>query len=276
MRQLRDVFLARSGRTRGLQEDRAELIRLENAEIGYVSPLLPPLGLSVRGGQRLALLGPNGGGKSTLLKSVIGLLPLLSGRRSFPSGRAPRIGYVPQAHRADFVYPLSAAEVVLQGRYARIGLGRRPKRADRDRALAELEKVGMAGFAKTAFRLLSGGQRQRVLLARALAGDPELLALDEFTSDLDPAASAALLREVSALVQKAHVSALFVTHEISAAAAHATHVVLVDSRRAIYEVGTSEALLESDRLSKLYGQKLRMERSGGNKVVVFVETESSP
>jgi ABC-type Mn2+/Zn2+ transport system ATPase subunit len=250
--------------------DSEELIRLERAEIGYRQPLLPPLDLAVHVGLKMAVLGPNGGGKSTLLKTLIGLLPPLSGRRMFPSGSPPRIGYVPQAHRADPVYPLSALEVVLQGRYGRIGLFRFPRPADRRFAQTQLDRVGLGDKAGVPFRALSGGQRQRVLLARALCGEPALLVLDEFTSDLDPAASTALLEEVSRLADEMKVSVIFVTHEVVAAASHASEVAIVDSRKGVFEFGATETLLTSERLSRLYGQQMKLERQNG-RTVVFVE-----
>jgi len=248
-----------------------EIIRLERAEIGYDKPLLPPIDLSVRSGVRLAVLGPNGGGKSTLLKSLIGLLPLLSGKRVFSSGRRPRAGYVPQAHRIDPIYPLTALQVVLQGRYGRIGLGRFPKASDRRTAVAQLERVGMAETARQLFRSLSGGQRQRILLARALCGEPELLVLDEFTSDMDPVASAALLGEVGQLADRDKVSVVFVTHEISAAALYSTEVAMMDARRGLFAAGRSQELLTAETLSRLYGQKVSLERNG-ERTVVFVES----
>lgn len=248
-----------------------ELIRLEHAEIGYVKPLLAPLDLSISRGDRLAVLGPNGGGKSTLLRSLLGLVPLLSGRRVLPQGKPPRLGYVPQAHRADPLYPLTALQVVLQGRYGLVGVGRSPSKADRAAAVTQLGKVGLSEQADKPFRSLSGGQRQRVLLARALCGEPELLVLDEFTSDLDPAASAGLLAEVSGLAQGSGVSVMFVTHEISAAAAHASTVALVDSRRGVFESGPMAQVLTGERLSRLYGQKVQVERRDG-RTVVFVES----
>ncbi|MHB8878408.1 MAG: metal ABC transporter ATP-binding protein [Myxococcaceae bacterium] len=246
-----------------------ELLRLERAEIGYGRALLPPLDLVVRQGDRLALLGPNGSGKSTLLKSAIGLLPLLGGRlvRGAP---APRVGYVPQAHRADPVYPLAASQIVLQGRYGRIGLGRRARRADHEAAAAALAKVGLADSARSLFRELSGGQRQRVLLARALAGEPELLVLDEVTSDLDPAAAAQLLEEVSALARASGVAVIFVTHEIAEAASHATQVALIDGRRGLFEQGPTAELLSAERMSRLYGRPISIERREG-RTLVFVE-----
>ncbi len=251
------------------------LIRLEKAEIGYRRPLLPPVDLEVRAGQRLAVLGPNGGGKSTLLKSLVGLLPLLGGKRITRHGGPIRIGYVPQAHRADPVFPLTALQVVLQGRYGLIGVGRPVRQIDRDEALRRLQQVGLGAQAHQTFRSLSGGQRQRTLLARALAGQPELLVLDEFTSELDPAGSAALLAEVSLLAIKEKVSVLFVTHEIQAAAQWATEVALVDTRYGLFEFGEQNTLLTSERLSRLYRQDIHLERRG-DRTVVFVESGAQP
>ncbi len=247
------------------------LIRLERAEIGYRRPLLPPLDLHVRAGVRLAVLGANGSGKSTLLKTLLGLTPLLSGRLLFPRGGPPRIGYVPQAHRADPVYPLTALQVTLQGRYGRVGLGRFVRKADRAYAREQLARVGLAAEADKPFRALSGGQRQRVLLARALAGEPELVVLDEFTSELDPAASARLLDEVSALTASSSVGLVFVTHEISAAAAHAQEVALVDGRRGLFLTGPASELLTGERLTELYGQTVRLERRE-DRTIVYLES----
>ena len=252
-----------------------ELLRLERAEIGYRKPLLAPLDLAISRGDRLAVLGPNGGGKSTLVKSLLGLVPLLSGKRLLANGRLPRLGYVPQAHRADPLYPLTARQVVLQGRYGRIGVGRFAGKKDRDFARQQLAKVGLLEREDELFRALSGGQRQRVLLARALCGEPELLVLDEFTSDLDPAASSALLGEVSRLARESDVSVLFVTHEISAAAGYSSHVAMVDSRRGVFESGPTQEMLTGERLSRLYGQHVLVERRDG-RTMVFVEAGGAP
>jgi ABC-type cobalamin/Fe3+-siderophores transport system ATPase subunit len=161
--------------------------------------------------------------------------------------------------------------VVLQGRYGLIGLGRFPKDPDFRAAFAQLEKVGMAELAGAAFRSLSGGQRQRILLARALCGEPELLVLDEFTSDMDPVASAALLAEVAQLADLEKVSVILVTHEISSAAIYSNQVVMMDARRGVFEAGSTEQLLTAERLSRLYGQTVSVERRG-DRTVVFVES----
>src|SRR5205085_5990204 len=111
-----------------------ELIRLERAVIGYRTPLLPPLDLAVRAGTTLGVLGPNGSGKTALLKSLLGLLPLLGGKRVLPLGRSPLIGYVPQRDRLDESWPLTVMDVTLMGRTGVLGPLRRPSKADRNAA----------------------------------------------------------------------------------------------------------------------------------------------
>jgi ABC-type Mn2+/Zn2+ transport system ATPase subunit len=250
-----------------------DLLRLEKAVIGYTRALLPPLELAVRPGQRLAVLGPNGGGKTTLLRSLLGLTPLLGGQRWVDPVSPVQIGYVPQAHAADRVFPLTAQEVVLQGRFHRIGVGRFPRAADRAFAARQLERVGLAEAAHQPYRSLSGGQRQRVLLARALCGEPGLLVLDEVTSDLDPAAAAALLDEVDQLATGGGVSVVFVTHEIAEAATHATEVALVDTRRGLFETGPADRYLTGEQMTRLYGRPVNIERREGG-TLVYVEARA--
>lgn len=242
------------------------LVQLVNAEIGYQRPLLPPVNLTVRGGAQMAVLGPNGSGKSTLLKAILGLIPLLSGKRILRTPR-PHIGYVPQAHRSDPLFPLTTEQVVLQGRFGRIGVGRFPKKKDWEFARQQLSEVGLSAQAHLPFRSLSGGQRQRALMARALCSEPDFLVLDEFTSDLDPAAASLLHKEVSALAKERNVAVLFVTHEVADAASHSSEVVLIDSRQATFEVGPTDVLLTSDRLTRLYGQAIQVERRDGRTIV---------
>ncbi|MDH7568996.1 MAG: ATP-binding cassette domain-containing protein, partial [Armatimonadota bacterium] len=172
-------------------ENTAPLIVFEDVVLGYGrEPVLSDLSFAIRRGDYLGIVGPNGSGKTTLLKGVLGVLPPLSGRivRGRDGGREVRFGYVPQINTVDELYPLGVLDVVLMGRYRRIGLVRRPGKEDRERAMAALEEVGIAHLAPRLYRDLSGGQRQRVLMARALAIEPDILVLDEPTNDMDIAA----------------------------------------------------------------------------------------
>jgi len=152
-------------------------------------PALESVNFTVGKKELVCLVGPNGGGKTTLLKIIIGLLRPDRGEvRVF--GRAPAqvrrlIGYMPQSPQHDLSFPVNVMDVVLMGRLERRLLGPYPK-PDKEAAREALEEVDMAGFERRSFAALSGGQRQRVLIARALATEPELLVLDEPTANIDP------------------------------------------------------------------------------------------
>jgi ABC-type Mn2+/Zn2+ transport system ATPase subunit len=254
------------------------LVALEDVVIGYQRsrPLSPPIRFALEEGDSVAILGPNGAGKSTLLKTLLGTVPPLSGALTYPRRSRPRVGYVPQGHRLDLAYPLDAQQVVLMGRSGRVGLGRRFGRADRAAALAQLEAVGLGAVAGQPFRSLSGGQRQRVLVARALVDEPELLVLDEPTSEMDPAAEHALLSLVSDLVTARGVAVLFVTHQISAAAGYSRHVLLLDGARRSLEAGPTDEYVTSERMSRLYGRPVEVRREGGRALVWLATHDDSP
>ena len=246
-----------------------DLVRLERALIGYRAPLFPPLDLALRAGETLGVLGPNGAGKTALLKSLLGLLPLLGGARTLPSGRMPRVGYVPQRDRLDASWPLTVLDVVLMGRTGLIGLLRRAGRQDRDRCRAALAELGVGDLADRPLHALSGGQHQRVLIARALAAEPELLVLDEPTSAMDPAAERVLLELVQKLKTDHNLSVVLVTHQLTAVAGFATDVALIDRDRQMFEVGPARAMITAERLGGLYGRTVIVAEVGGHTAVVI-------
>ena len=237
--------------------------------IGYRTPLLPPLDLSVRSGTTLGVLGPNGAGKTALLKSMLGLLPLLGGRLVFPSGRPPRVGYVPQRDRLDQSWPLSVLDVVLMGRTSLLGPLRRFQARDRQCAREALDEIGMGELAERPLYALSGGQHQRVLIARAIAAEPELLVLDEPTSAMDPAAERVLLELVEHLKRAHNLSVALVTHQLTAVAGFASEVALVDRARGLFEVGPAREMMTPERLGRLYGREVRVAEVDGQIAVVI-------
>ncbi len=161
------------------------LVELTQVSIGYGGePILGGIDFEVERGDFLALVGPNGAGKTTLLRVIAGILPPVHGRLRRSPGVT--IGYVPQERDLDPIFPLSALDVALQGRIARLGPWGRVQPADRDIARRAMAQAGVTALERSAFRELSGGQKQRVLIARALAAEPELLVLDEPTSAVDP------------------------------------------------------------------------------------------
>ncbi len=253
------------------------LCALEQVVIGHRRgrPLTPAVSLEVRQGDIVGVLGPNGSGKTTLVKTLIGQLAPLSGTVRLPVERTLRVGYVAQGHRPDFAYPLSVLEVTLMGRAQALGLVKRPGKADRALALAQLESVGLAARADAPFRSLSGGQQQRVLVARALTAEAELLVLDEPTSEMDPAAEHALLSLVSGLSASRNLAVVFVTHEISAAAGFATRVVLMDPAAKAVDVGPSSELINSEHMTRLYGRPVEVRRESG-RTLVWVSGRDEP
>jgi ABC-type Mn2+/Zn2+ transport system ATPase subunit len=246
-----------------------DLVRLERAVIGYRTPLLPPIDLAVRAGTTLVVLGPNGAGKTALLKSLLGLLPLLEGRRILPQGRGPRVGYVPQRDRLDQSWPLTVLDVVLMGRTRLLGPLRRPTAKDRQSSREALEEIGVGDLADRPLYALSGGQHQRVLIARAIAAEPELLVLDEPTSAMDPAAERVLLELVERLKRAHDLSVVLVTHQLTAVAGFATEVALVDRLRGVFEVGSVRQMLDPEKLAQLYGREVRVVDVGGQIAVII-------
>jgi ABC-type Mn2+/Zn2+ transport system ATPase subunit len=242
------------------------LVGLKDAAIGYgARPLLRDVTLEVALGDFLGVVGPNGGGKTTLVRTILGVLPVLAGRRLQPAPM--RVGYVPQRDHVDALWPLTVAEVVLMGRYRMKGIGRRPGAQDREAAAAALAQVGMGDLASRAFRTLSGGQRQRTLVARALAGSPELLVLDEPTNGMDPAAELDVLDVVRDLHRARGLAVIMVTHRLEAVANYAARLVFVDKDKELFHVGTLEAMLSPDALGELYGRRVTVREENGRRFV---------
>ncbi|MDG4805645.1 metal ABC transporter ATP-binding protein [Micromonospora sp. WMMD1120] len=170
----------------------APVITVEHGVVGYDGrPVLRDVSFTVTAGEVVAVLGANGSGKSTLIRAVLGLVPISAGSVTLfdrPVRRFrqwARIGYVPQRLGAGGGVPATVREVVASGRLARRGVLRPPGRADRAAVDAALLAVGLADRAGDPVSTLSGGQQQRTLIARALAGEPELLVLDEPTAGVD-------------------------------------------------------------------------------------------
>ncbi|MFQ5471643.1 MAG: metal ABC transporter ATP-binding protein, partial [Dehalococcoidia bacterium] len=188
---------------------------------------------TVEKGCLAGLVGPNGSGKSTLLKVIMGLMKPWGGavEVSGASAKAGRttIGYAPQSELVDWNFPVTVQDVVLMGRYGKIGLMRRPGPEDRDVALRSLERVNIAQFRQRRVGELSGGQQRRVLIARALAQEADLILLDEPLAGLDAAAQHDLLRLLEDLRKEDHT--LFVaTHDLSCVASDFDHAVLLNKR----------------------------------------------
>jgi ABC-type Mn2+/Zn2+ transport system ATPase subunit len=233
-----------------------EAVVLEEVTFSYDGrPALVDVSLNVPLSSFTALIGPNGAGKSTVLKLLLGLHKPDKGRVEVlgrPPGQvAQPIGYVPQRIRLPTGFPLSVHEVVLMGRYGRLGLWRRAGPPDHARVRQALERVGMAQVERERFGDLSGGQQQRVLIARALVAEPRLLILDEPTAGLDPAAQARFYTLVCDLQRQEGLTLLCASHDLDVVSAHADRVILLD--RSVRAQGAPSDVLGSRALDASYG-----------------------
>lgn len=205
-------------------------------------PVLEDINLDIQEGSYVGILGPNGAGKSTLLKVILGLLEPNRGQ-VLVFGENPRklrgagslIGYLPQKPLSQLQFPVSVMDVVLMGRYGRIGLGRRPGREDVRIAEANLERLGILHLAHRPIGELSGGEQQRVFIARALAMEPRLLVMDEPTISLDACAQDDLYEMIHGLKEEMNLTVLVVSHDIGAVARHVDDVVCLNRRIHVHE-----------------------------------------
>lgn len=191
-----------------------------NVSFGYSEqePILKNCSFEVEKGEFVAIIGPNGGGKTTLFKLLMGVFKPWEGDISIlgsdPRKEREAIGYVPQNLRFDRQFPITVRELVLGGRISSLSWFGRYSKEDNERVFVALEKVGLEDFAKKPFGTLSGGQAQRALIARALVQEPKVLLLDEPTANVDIEAEADIYELLDEL--KGHLTILMVTHDIRA------------------------------------------------------------
>lgn len=215
---------------------------------------LKDVSLEVPFGAFAAMIGPNGAGKSTFLRLLLGVLKPQRGRITIlgrpPGEQGQPIGYVPQGIQLPKGFPISAADLVLMGRYGNLGLFHRPDREDRRRVAQALESVGMGSLGHRLFEDLSGGQQQRVLIARALVGDPCLLILDEPTAGLDPAARARFYSQVCDLQRARGLTLFCASHDVDDVAQHAQTLFVLDT--SVRASGPPKEVLVSHAVAEVY------------------------
>src|SRR5688572_23698821 len=220
-------------------------------------PVLWNIDLSLPQGKLVGIVGPNGAGKSTLIKAVMGLLPLSSGYIKLfdqPMDEVRhRISYVPQRESVDWDFPASVLDVVLMGRYGKLGLFRRPRKADRDVAMECLKKVGMEAYINRQISQLSGGQQQRTFLARALAQQAEIYFLDEPFAGVDAATEKTIIDLLRDMTQ-ANKTVIVVHHDLQSVPQYFDWVILLNTRLIAY--GPTETTFTQHNLQETYGGKL--------------------
>jgi manganese/zinc/iron transport system ATP- binding protein len=222
-------------------------------------PVLWGVDFTLPKGALVGIIGPNGAGKSTLIKTIMGLIPHGSGfvklfDQELKQVRT-KVSYVPQRESVDWDFPASAFDVVLMGRYGKLGLFKRPRKADKEMALDCLAKVGMEAYAHRQISQLSGGQQQRVFLARALAQDAELYFMDEPFAGVDAATEAAII-ELLKKMTAAGKTVVVVHHDLQSAQDYFDWILLLNMR--LIASGPTPKVFTGELLQETYGGKLTL------------------
>jgi ABC-type Mn2+/Zn2+ transport system ATPase subunit len=249
----------------------ASLIEFRGVDLGYgLTRVFHDLSFTIEEGDFFAGVGPNGAGKTTILKAILGILKPQQGQIRLTQTKAGPLtfGYVPQERELDPIFPLSALEVVLMGRTKRLGPWRRPGKEDQTIALTSLDQAGIAHLAQMPFQELSGGQKQRVLIARALAGEPDVLVLDEPTAGMDLPSERSIMDLLGQLHDAARLTIVMVTHNLNVVANYAKRLAIIDRDRGLFVLGAIKEILTDENLTRLYGVEVRVQEIEGRKIIL--------
>lgn len=248
-------------------------VRFEGATLAYDGTVaLEDVSLEIPEGAFVGIIGPNGSGKTSLLKGILGLITPSRGRihvgelccHELKKVRLD-IGYVPQGAPLDRHFPAKVLDVVLMGLYPRLGLLRRPGRAEREKARAVLDAVGMADLANRPVGQLSGGQLQRVFIARALVRDPKILLLDEPSTGLDVRSQAAVMDLIFRTHRERKLTTLLVTHDVNLVYPFLDLVLAVNRR--VFAYGPPGETLVKEVLDEMYGVEVHVHEAHGRPFV---------
>ncbi|MDN5204639.1 metal ABC transporter ATP-binding protein [Fulvivirgaceae bacterium BMA10] len=228
-------------------------------------PVLWDIDLTLPKGSIIGIIGPNGAGKSTLIKSIMGLVPNSSGYIKVFDKELNKVrnkvSYVPQKESVDWDFPASVLDVVLMGRYSKLGLFKRPRKADREVALDCIRKVGMEQFLNRQISQLSGGQQQRVFIARALAQEADIYFMDEPFAGVDAATERAIITMLREMTEKGK-TVIVIHHDLQSASEYFNWIVLLNMR--LVASGPTALTLTPELLQETYGGKLTLLAEVGN------------
>ncbi|WKN19827.1 ABC transporter ATP-binding protein [Azotobacter vinelandii] len=256
------------------------MLEVQRLNCGYARrTVLEDITFDLNPGELLCLLGPNGVGKTTLFKTLLGLLPPRSGEIRL-DGRPTRhwsrrefarwVGYVPQAHTPPF--PFQVEDVVAMGRTAHGSLFSGPGQEGRKVAAEALETLGISALAKASYTEISGGERQLVLIARALAQQPRILVMDEPTSNLDYGNQLKVMAHIRQIAHGRDMGIILTTHHPDHALLYASRVLTLD-REKRYRVGAPATLISEDYLRRTYGVETEIheiDRHDGRKTRICI------
>ena len=242
--------------------DKLNAVELEKIWVRYGDQtVLEDITLTVEEGEIVSIVGPNGGGKTTLLLTIVGLIKPSSGivrvlgKEPSENRKNGIIGFLPQNMEYDRFFPVSAFDVVAMSRFAQKPAGGRLEAKDRDRILLALERVGMQDIEKHHFGSLSGGQKQRVLIARALVGEPRLLILDEPSTGLDAVAQDVFYQILRSIRDEEKITILLVSHDIGTVSSVVDRLACLNKR--IHFHGKPRECIPTEALEKVFGRHIQ-------------------
>ncbi len=207
--------------------------------------------LSIDEGRFVGLMGPNGGGKTTLLKTIAGLIKPDRGRVKVYGERSRIVGYVPQAENANIDFPLTVRDVVEMGTYEGLGFFQQLKRKNDKAIKRALEAMEIADLAERRIEELSGGQRQRAYIARALAGEPSLLLLDEPTTGVDTKARDAFFKTLTSLIKDYSITIMLASHDIEVVPNQVDEIICIN--QTVYVHAPPQEIDSAELFMKVYG-----------------------
>ncbi len=242
-----------------VHQEETPLLYTNDLAVSYNGALvLLGVSFAVTTGERIAVVGPNGAGKSTLFKVLAGVLSPTSGEVRV-AGHDPGghicIAYLPQRSEVDWRFPVTVYDVVMMGRYGKIGFLARPSKDDRAQVQQALAVVGMDGLAQRQISELSGGQQQRMFIARALAQEAELILMDEPLAGLDMPAQEQILEILDSLRDR-QTTVMVATHDLNLASEYFDRLILLKAK--LIGIGKPEEVLTADNLTEAYGGHLRL------------------
>lgn len=235
-------------------------LEINHLTVSYTQkPVLWSVDLEVPQGKIVGVVGPNGAGKSTLLKSIMNIIPVSSGRvkvfgEELDQVRS-RVSYVPQRESVDWDFPVSVFDVVMMGRYGKLGLFKRPDKTDRAAVMDCLDKVGMVAFSNRQISQLSGGQQQRVFIARALAQEADFYLLDEPFAGVDAATEKAIIELLRKMALE-NKTLLVVHHDLQSVQKYFDWMILLNVH--LVASGPTNEVYNEENIQKAYGGRLTL------------------